>query len=33
MRALAALALFCFSIAFAGEIGVGELPIEARATL
>ena len=33
MRALAAAALFCFSIAFAAEVGVAALPIEARATL
>ena len=33
MRALAALALFCFSVAFAGEVRVGQLPVEARATL
>jgi ribonuclease T1 len=32
-RALAALALLCCTTVFAGEIRVGQLPIEARATL
>ncbi|MGH8670376.1 MAG: ribonuclease domain-containing protein [Burkholderiales bacterium] len=33
MRALAAVLLSCFSIAFASDVAVTELPIEARATL
>lgn len=33
MRALAAVLLFCTSIAFASDVAVAELPIEARATL
>jgi ribonuclease T1 len=33
MRLLAALALFCFSAAFAGEIEGERLPVEARETL
>jgi ribonuclease T1 len=33
IRALAALALLCFSTAFAADIPVNKLPIEARATL
>jgi ribonuclease T1 len=33
IRALAALALLCFSTVYAAEIPVGALPIEARATL
>jgi ribonuclease T1 len=33
IRALAALALLCFSTVYAAEIPVGELPMEARATL
>jgi ribonuclease T1 len=33
MRALAALALFCLATAFAADVSVAHLPVDARATL
>ena len=33
IRAFLAIAVFCYSTAFAAGVAVGELPIEARATL